>query len=116
MLLNLSNHPSNRWTDHQQRIARQTYGSIEDLPFPRIPAEADEAELEQLVETYYRQVTACQPTAVHLMGEMTFTYGLVNRLRADGIPVVASTTERIVEERDGKKIVQFNFIRFRAYR
>jgi hypothetical protein len=47
---------------------------------------------------------------------MAFTYALVRRLRAHNIPVVASTSERLVEERDGKKIVQFNFVRFRAYR
>jgi|GEM_PF-3991543 hypothetical protein len=31
------------------------------------------------------------------------------------IPVVASTSERTVEEREGEKIVRFNFVQFRAY-
>jgi len=37
------------------------------------------------------------------------------RLKAAGIPVLASTTERLVEEKDGKKVVAFRFVRFREY-
>jgi hypothetical protein len=55
------------------------------------------------------------PQAVHLMGEMTFTFRLVTMLQAAGIPCIASTTHRTVEERDGKKIVQFEFVQFRPY-
>jgi hypothetical protein len=50
------------------------------------------------------------------MGEMTFTVALVRMLQKNHIPVVCSTTERVViEEKDGKKTMQFSFCRFRAY-
>lgn len=32
-----------------------------------------------------------------------------------GIPCIASTTERIAEERDGQKVVTFRFVQFRGY-
>ena len=116
MLLNLSNHPTQRWTDLQRHTAQQHYGTTEDLPFPRIPPEATEAELNRLVDDYFQRIRERNPSAVHLMGEMTFTYRLVHRLKTElGLPVVASTTERTVEERDGKKIVQFQFVQFRSY-
>ncbi|MGQ9799960.1 MAG: hypothetical protein ACUVRG_11875, partial [Ignavibacterium sp.] len=53
--------------------------------------------------------------AVHLMGEFTFVYNLVNLLKKKNIKVIVSTTDRIVEESDGKKIVIFQFVRFREY-
>jgi hypothetical protein len=116
MLLNLTNHPSTRWSEKQLAIAEEAYGSVHDLPFPNIPSGMDGEEVDALAEDYYQRVVAAEVTAVHLQGEMAFTYALVWRLRAHNIPVVASTSERLVEERDGKKIIQFNFVRFRAYR
>ena len=58
-----------------------------------------------------------QSVVVHLMGEQTFSYALIKRLRERGITCVASTTKRIVkEEVPGKKSeVIFQFERFRAY-
>ena len=52
---------------------------------------------------------------VHVMGEMTFTYYLVSLLKAKGITCVASTTERIIEEKDGMKTSLFKFVKFREY-
>lgn len=50
------------------------------------------------------------------MGEMTFTYALVKRLKEAGIRCVASTTKRIcTENADGSRTSQFNFVRFRDY-
>ena len=53
--------------------------------------------------------------AVHIMGEMNFTYALVNKLKANGIKCVASTTKRETVEENGVKISKFNFVRFREY-
>lgn len=55
------------------------------------------------------------PAAIHITGEMTFTFNLVHLLKEAGIPCIASTTERIVTEENGKKIVQFQFIQSREY-
>ena len=115
MLLNLSNHPSSRWPVEQVAAAQQQYGSVTDLPFPHVPPEATADEVQQLAEEYYQQIKKTKPQAVHLMGEMTFTFRLVTMLQAVGIPCIASTTHRTVEERDGKKIVLFEFVQFRHY-
>jgi len=71
--------------------------------------------MQSLVQEYFETIQAMQPAAVHLMGEMTFTFALVQKLKSAGIPCVASTTHRRVEERGGKKIVQFEFVQFRPY-
>lgn len=115
-LLNLSNHPSSSWGQDQLQAAMAQYGTVEDLPFPAIPPDADAGQVQQLAQEYFEQVMARRPAAVHLMGEMTFTYMLLNLLREAGIPCVASATERIVlEETDGRKVSTFKFAQFRPY-
>ena len=116
MLLNLTNHPSPRWSAKQMDTAVEAYGGVEDLPFPNIPSGMSGEEVDTLAEEYYHKVIASGAAAVHLQGEMTFVYALVLRLRAHNIPVVASTSERMVEEADGQKTIRFDFTRFRAYR
>ena len=52
----------------------------------------------------------------HVMGEMCFSYALVNRLQKMGFICLASTSERIVKEMEpGRKEVFFKFVRFREY-
>ncbi|EJF54117.1 hypothetical protein SapgrDRAFT_2458 [Saprospira grandis DSM 2844] len=115
MFLNLSNHPSSRWSGKQLTTAQQ-YGQLQDLPFPNIPPAATTAEVEEMAETYKNKVVQLAPKIVHLMGEMTFTACLARKLQAEGLQCVASTTERIVlEEEDGSKTVKFNFVQFRTY-
>lgn len=36
MLLNLSNHPSDLWTEQQTKTARQLYGRLIDSPFSNV--------------------------------------------------------------------------------
>jgi len=121
MLLNLSNHPTPTWPEAQRRAALERFGKLDDLPFPQISPHAGLEQIEALAEAYlakvlYRQAGAGSRFAVHLMGEMTFTYTLANLLRSRGIPCFASTTERTVtEEKDGRKVSHFHFIRFRPY-
>ena len=114
-LLNLSNHPSSGWTDAQRKAAEKEFGPVEDLPFPSIPPDLEEEALQQLVEEYHDKVLDLAPTAVHIMGEMTFTFALVQRLKEAAIPCVASTTKRLVNEQNGNKVVAFQFVRFRTY-
>jgi hypothetical protein len=117
MLLNLSNHPSHLWSPEQTAAAKNQFGGVTDLPFPKILPEADEAAIENLVGEYIHKITALQPpvAAVHLMGEMTFTFALVRKLQAAGIRCVASTTARDVVEEGGVKVSKFRFVRFRGY-
>lgn len=119
MLINLTNHPSSRWSD-KQKAAAEEYGEIVDMPFPVIDEAGDEKYIATLADEYFNKIVKLSDTqsvVVHLMGEQTFSYALIKRLRERGITCVASTTKRIVkEEVPGKKSeVIFQFERFRAY-
>ncbi len=130
MLINLSNHPTAMWLPEQTEAAHRTYGEVFDLPFPTVPADADEADIQTIAQEYLKKVqTIAQeylnkvqtfsPSAeavVHIMGEMTLTYALVCLLKQAGYTCVASTSVReVYEEEPGKKTAVFRFVRFRKY-
>lgn len=115
MLLNLTNHPSHQWPENQTALALEFYQSIIDLPFPQIDPSLTSSQLDELVDVYFQKVIAFHPHAVHIMGEMTFTFRLVQRLKVIGIPCIASTTERITEQVGEVKTSRFQFVQFRAY-
>jgi hypothetical protein len=76
--------------------------------------------IAELADEYVEKIVTSSnsyPFVVHIMGEQTFSYALIKRLRDKGITCVASTTKRIVkEEESGRKTeVIFQFERFRAY-
>ena len=53
---------------------------------------------------------------VHLMGEQTLSFSLIMKLKGKGIRCVASTTERETWDSGGnKRVVAFEFVRFREY-
>lgn len=119
MLLNLTNHNSTYWSEKQKEAA-QSYGEIMDFPFPQIDESADEIYISNLADEYLHRIlklTECQNVTVHLMGEQTFVYALLKRLRKNGIECIASTTKRIVntDNTGQKKEVIFQFERFRCY-
>ena len=118
LLINFSNHPSQDWQTNQLESARQ-YGEIKDLSFPDISPTASEKELLPIVNQYVQKISSmgkdCQIT-VHIMGEMTFTFMVVTRLKEMGITCVASTTERkVTMNADGTKQSEFSFVKFREY-
>lgn len=120
MLINLTNHPSSRWSEKQKAAAEEEFGEIVDMPFPEIREEGCEWYVSDLADQYLRKILNmpdASPFVVHLMGEQTFSYALLRRLRDRGITCVASTTKRIVkEEEPGRKTeVIFQFERFRRY-
>lgn len=120
MLINLSNHPHNQWTEEQHQAASQ-FGEVVDLPFPNVSPEATTEQLLPLIDEYYNRITQLgkqDAVVVHLMGEMTFTFMLVARLLNAGYRCVSSTTERIVKESTnaGGKTVFFQFTNFRDYK
>ncbi len=116
--LNISNHPSDKWPEAQKQAAGEWAEELADIPFPHISPTAEEDELKRIADEILSEIDRRFPrvAAVHLMGELTFTHCLVGLLQQRGIPVLASTTERIVHaEVDGKKTSEFRFVRFRAY-
>lgn len=113
MFVNLSNHPSSNWTPEQISAAG---GNVVDLPFPQVLPDGDEAYIENLADEYLQRILEMKDvSAVHLMGEMNFTFSLVNKLKAKGVRCVASTTTRETVEENGVKVSRFNFVRYRDY-
>ncbi len=121
MLINLSNHPSDKWSSKQLSTAVKKYKSVVDLSFPLISPKATTSQVKAKAKRYLQQIIKLikasdnKKNAVHLMGEFTFVYHLTYLLKQKNISVVVSTTNRIVEENAGKKIVTFDFVRFREY-
>jgi hypothetical protein len=100
----------------------QIYGKIIDLPFPDVDPSGDENYIQSLVNENIDRIIANSQFPilnsqlfVHIMGEMTFTFAMVNALQKKNIICVASTTERISSEKDGVRISEFKFISFRKY-
>lgn len=118
ILLNISNHFYSDWSEKQKNAAIQ-FGECIDLQFPAIDPEADKYAISTLADQFIDQISILynpDKTVVHLMGEMTFLYSLLVRLKRMGYKVIASTTNRIVQQigKDQKE-VRFDFIRFREY-
>ena len=118
VFINLSNHPIANWGEAQLAAAEQ-YGEIEEMPFPDINPTVRQEDIYELVDEYVNKLaerSVNSDLTVHVMGEMTFTYNLVSRLKAIGIRCVASTTERnTYTDADGKKVSEFKFVQFREY-
>lgn len=118
MFINLSNHPSRYWGD-RQREAASSYGDVIDISFPAIAPNASNDKLQVLAQACVERIASLdeiENITVHVMGEMTFTYMVVAKLKELGIKCVASTTERkTTYASDGTKLSEFSFVKFREY-
>lgn len=120
MLINLSNHSSDRWLEEQKSQACEHWVSVLDMNFPSIDPKATTAEVKAVAEEYCQRciellATGEKPSAVHLMGEMVFCYHLATLLKEKGVCVVASTTMRNVHYTGSIKESSFVFVTFREY-
>lgn len=101
MFVNLSNHPSTDWGEEQTKSAL-AYGEIVDVPFPSVPAFCSDKAMQKLaakaLDAVVKAAYPAREVTVHVMGEMTLTYRIVNKLKARGIRCLASTTERKVND------------------
>lgn len=119
VFVNLSNHPSADWSEEQKKAAL-AYGGIIDVPFPSVPSSCSDKVMQKLADKAVGAVgKAAYPArevTVHVMGEMTLTYRIVNKLKARGIRCLASTSDRVANDLgNGEKISQFHFVEFREY-
>lgn len=117
--VNISNHPSSRWSEAQLDAAQQL-GEVIDIPFPNVEEDCDTGDIKMLSDDTVEKilnVTHNNPDSViHIMGEMNLTYSMVKILRRLGYTCVASTTKRnVIENPDGTKTSQFVFVKFRKY-
>ena len=118
IFLNVSNHPFVKWSEEQKKAAVE-YGDLDEIAFPMVSPEIGEDRLASVVDECLKEIggkISGKEATVHIMGEMTLTYALVQRLLASGVRCVASTTRRDVRELpDGRKESTFHFVRFREY-
>lgn len=119
MFLNCSNHSSVNWSTEQKNAA-ENWGEIVDFPFPMVDANMDEKQVAELAEKTAAEILKLNPEAVMCQGEFTLTYALVERIKMQGIPVLAACSERrTIEEKlpngETQKVSVFAFARFRRY-
>lgn len=124
MLINLSNHPLENWSEKQLALAKATYTQIIDVPFPTIDPNANSDSILLLAK---RTLDSCKEkfadlaiedknNAIHIMGELSFVYAFVQYAHKENINCIVSTTKRNTsEDKNGKKISFFQFESFRAY-
>ncbi|MBP5604481.1 MAG: hypothetical protein J6X60_02915 [Ruminiclostridium sp.] len=120
MLINLSNHPCNKWSDKQMNAACKLYNTVKDYPFPAVSAALSREEIYRLAYETVEKVVEHRPDAVLCQGEFSLTYALVNTLKEKGITVICACSERVAKEfvgKDGKtqKTIVFDFAGFREY-
>ena len=124
LFINLSNHPSSKWSAKQIDAALKLSdnGPIIDMPFPNIDPEMSSDEINALSDEYVAKIINLAKeyetdyAIIHVMGEMTFTYSLVHNLNNNGYYCYASTTKRnVIEKENGTKISTFEFVQFRRY-
>lgn len=119
VFINFSNHPSARWSA-EQLSAAEAYGRVIDEPFPAVPADMDEAGVARLADEAAERILARKPAAVLCQGEFTLAFAVTERLKAQGVTVLAASSDRaLVTEADEnggtRKVTVFRFTRFRKY-
>lgn len=124
MFVNISNHPSSKWSAEQkaaaQHLSRECSGDdvIVDIAFPNVPPTASLSGVKQLVLETIRHLPfdpeAVENHVVHIMGEAGFVHSFLSMMEFM-VVLVHSTTERTVQDVGGKKVVEFKFIQFRQY-
>lgn len=115
VFVNISNHPSKKWSESQLNAAKSLVngGEVIDIACPNVASNATEGEVENLAAGLAQTLLPCD--VVLVQGEMTLVYTLVSMLKEKGTKCVAATTERVVTEKDGVKTSVFNFVKFRQY-
>ena len=119
LFINYSNHPISTWSEKQILAAKKYASKMVDLPFYSIDPNIDEEDVENIANSEVRKIMDIAngyDAVVHLMGEQTLSFSLIMKLKGKGIRCVASTTERETWDSGGnKRVVAFEFVRFREY-
>lgn len=117
--VNCSNHPSLNWS-HEQTAAAEYYGRIVDVPFPKVDCDLVDREIEQLADQITETILKQNPGAVMCMGEFVLCFRIIQKLKAKGIRVLATcsdrrTIEHITNDGTTRKESVFTFKGFREY-
>ena len=139
IFINISNHPSALWSARQRESA-ENYGWVMDIPFPEVDAHADENEIRDMADRLFADIIGVYMESVGetdrdeilrngvsdgtltvmVQGEFTLTFALIERLKEIHAVVVAACSQRVVHEEQmergkSRKVVEFEFVRFREY-
>lgn len=127
MFINVSNHPSNKWSKEQYQAAVK-FGDIVDFAFPQIDPNLTTSAVKETVDNYFNDIEKLRKEnnlsqndiIVMVSGEFTFTFHLVEILKTNGYRPVCACTKRESEEvlqEDGStlKLAKFTFVQFREY-
>ena len=128
IFINLSNHPTDKWSEAQKAAVINKYQpkQIIDIAFPPIDPEWNLDRVRTLVHAYREQIInhlqdKDDYIILHIMGEMCFTHSLVNMMSAYKVNCICSTTKRVVTTKyddNGVEIgkeTKFEFCKFRDY-
>jgi hypothetical protein len=122
MLINLTNHHFSQWNETQKQAAKIRFGSVEDLTFPDISPYDDSESIDLLTDEFLKKCNSLlqnnskSENAVLIMGEMTFCYSLINKLKNHDIRCIAATSVRqVINISDSERQIKFEFIKFREY-
>lgn len=122
MFINISNHPSSKWSASQleSAFALTSDNSIKDIPFPAVPATATMDDIIKIADGLHHTVMANKPEVVMIAGEFTLAYAMIELCLRAGLKVVAACSERRTNEvlnEDGSttKTAIFEFVQFREF-
>jgi hypothetical protein len=118
MFINVSNHPSSRWSDDQREAALALGGEIRDVQFPNVPALATSDDVLDMAFDLADEIAAISQDVVAMVqGEFSLTIAVVNRLRAHGVKCVVACSEReVVETVANGETTKTAVFRFRQFR
>ena len=118
MFLNLSNHPLEKWSHEQLLAARELGGGeIDTIKFPNVPPAASTDEVAEIAKSLTAMIVGDYSEAgvAMVQGEFSLTWEMTRRLLALGWTVVVATSDRkVVDNPDGTKTVNFEFVQFRT--
>ena len=118
MFINLTNHPSDKWSESQRKAAEE-YGKVVDIEFPSIDSKMSSEEVKKLALEYVNKIMVKEPECVLCQGEFTFSYQVIKELKARGIKTVAACSERHTSEMVTgdvtSRVSLFEFVQFREY-
>ena len=122
MFINLSNHPSSKWSASQleSAFALTSDNHVMDIPFPAVPATATTSDILAIADGLHHTVMTNRPEAIMVAGEFTLAYTMIELCLRAGIKVVAACSDRRTKEtvnEDGTvtKTVNFEFVQFREF-
>ncbi len=121
VFVNLSNHPSNLWSEKQKSAVQSYADEIIDIPFPGVDPEIGPDEIALIGDQFINQILSLPTAAVMCQGEFSLSYYIVRQLEKHGIVCLAACSRRNVLEKtleDGRTLKEtvFEFVRFREYK